>query len=589
MSLDLSSGPLQQDPRYVPQHHRIGMITKWSFVLLVLVATWLILGTSTVQSIKGWLGRREARTAVAAMQVEDWGQAINCILEARRYAPADPVVIRAMVEFLQMTGSDPVTLAQLMRQLDEQEKLKVDDHILWADALLAVGDTTGARKIYEKVPEASREEPKTLKLAAKIVSAEGRPDEAKEITRRMILKDANTPDSKLAIALEKRQSSFQEIRQGARDDLWQIARLNDNAALEAITHLSIDPKLTVAETEEMLELVENHPNRSLPVRLGVITAQMHLQQGKREAILDAEVARFQAKGGGRLEDIARWLALEKQHDRILKLVPQSLATRSHELYPIIAQALAEADRWADLKQMLTSAKAPVSDVRVHIWLAEAESHLQPNLDESRRLLSTCVESSRLEKNVPNLLASIALAEKLRFSEIALAGCFHVAKLMPEAAVEALQRARDLALMLKDTRAVLDISRQLHELRPSSPAFADQLTYFRLLLGEEMEQVDLTALKKNGALDDATASAYKVQRIPVSLLEALAAFRFSDREAVLKHVLRLPVTDGLPAGHRAVLAGLLATTGKPDRAFQIAEKIPASLLLDEEKSFLKLAQ
>ena len=48
-------------------------------------------------------------------------------------------------------------------------------------------------------------------------------------------------------------------------------------------------------------------------------------------------------------------------------------------------------------------------------------------------------------------------------------------------------------------------------------------------------------------------------------------------------------DGMPPGRRAVLSGLLATTGKPAEAFQIAEKVPAALLLDEEMAFLKLAR
>jgi hypothetical protein len=39
----------------------------------------------------------------------------------------------------------------------------------------------------------------------------------------------------------------------------------------------------------------------------------------------------------------------------------------------------------------------------------------------------------------------------------------------------------------------------------------------------------------------------------------------------------------------VYAGLLALSGQTSAAFQIAEKIPTSLLLAEEKRFLKHAQ
>jgi hypothetical protein len=48
-------------------------------------------------------------------------------------------------------------------------------------------------------------------------------------------------------------------------------------------------------------------------------------------------------------------------------------------------------------------------------------------------------------------------------------------------------------------------------------------------------------------------------------------------------------DRLPPGPRAVAAGLLSLAGKPGPAFEIAEKIPEGLLLQEESAFLKLAR
>ena len=48
-------------------------------------------------------------------------------------------------------------------------------------------------------------------------------------------------------------------------------------------------------------------------------------------------------------------------------------------------------------------------------------------------------------------------------------------------------------------------------------------------------------------------------------------------------------DGLPPGQRAVAAGLLQMAGRAGEAFQIAEKVPEALLLDEELAFLKKAR
>ena len=48
-------------------------------------------------------------------------------------------------------------------------------------------------------------------------------------------------------------------------------------------------------------------------------------------------------------------------------------------------------------------------------------------------------------------------------------------------------------------------------------------------------------------------------------------------------------DSYEAERLPVARRLLATTGKPAEAFQIAEKVPEALLLDEEMAFLKLAR
>jgi len=80
----------------------------------------------------------------------------------------------------------------------------------------------------------------------------------------------------------------------------------------------------------------------------------------------------------------------------------------------------------------------------------------------------------------------------------------------------------------------------------------------------------------------------LERIPPQLLLALADYRLGNHAAIQQHLADLKNTDKLEAGPRAVIAGLLSLVGKSDRAYQMAEKIPTALLLDEELSFLKRA-
>jgi hypothetical protein len=211
---------------------------------------------------------------------------------------------------------------------------------------------------------------------------------------------------------------------------------------------------------------------------------------------------------------------------------------------------------------------------VRLWLAEAESHLNSDDTETRYHLKSCIETARLEKDVSMLTAAVSTAERLSQPDLALQACQQVLQL-PAAAeqVEILQKAADLASRVRDTRLMLDYTRQLHRLLPASPAYAEHLAYLRLLLGEEMEVV--TSAQKS---------------TPV-LHQALSAYRLGDRESLARMLptITTAVPEDLPAGRRAVLSGLLATAGDAARAFQIAEKVPETLLLDEERAFLKLAK
>jgi hypothetical protein len=573
MSLDLSSGPLQFDPE---RHSRFkaGPVTKWCFLIFMLVLVGLLLGNTSIQGIKNWLARGEAEEAVKAIDAEDWGHAVACIHKARSYAPEEPAVLRATITFLKLTESDPVFLSQQLRALSEKEALTIEDQILLSRSLLKAGSAPRAREVLEKLPAEARQQPEVLTLASTIATAEGRGDEARELQQLAKLNQPDTAASKLEKALAQRNSAFEKDRQAARSALWRLTREATETGLLAITHLTVDPQLDWAQTDALIQLAKNHPHPSLPVHLGILSARMRLRPDLRDQIIDEEIARFQHVGGGKLEDIARWLALEKQHARVIQIVPERLRRTSRDLFPIVAQALAEEGRWKELKSMLTHEKPPVRPTRVRLWLAEAESHLSSDDTETRHHLKSCIETARLEKDLSMLTAAVSTAERLSQPDLALQACQHVLQ-MPAAAeqVEILQKAADLASGLRDTRLMLDYTRQLHLLRPASPAYAEHLAYLRLLLGEEMEVVT--------AAPNST---------PV-LHQALSAYRLGDRESLARMLptITSAMPEDLPAGRRAVLSGLLATAGDTARAFQIAEKVPETLLLDEERAFLKLAR
>lgn len=209
-------------------------------------------------------------------------------------------------------------------------------------------------------------------------------------------------------------------------------------------------------------------------------------------------------------------------------------------------------------------------------MAEVLSHVQPDMRESRRILQGTVINAAQAGNVATLQVAAQLAEKLNFADVACqaykaAGMKSAENNASEAALLNLQKSVELALRAKDTETLLEVSRRLHVMSPSSAVFADRFVYLRLVLGVEIETVNVKALMTEA--EAKTAVSVTLDRIPPPLLLALAAYRLGDREGMAKHLAALPRGENLSPGPRAVAAGLLSLAGKADRAFVLAEKIP----------------
>jgi len=214
------------------------------------------------------------------------------------------------IEFTKTSGTDPNGLAQQLRALAEKEPLTEDEQILLGRTLASAGKTDDARQVYAALPLRASTEKPALQLLSSILRQEGHGEEARELERRATRQVPEEPASRMKMSLEDAKSMFPEIRRRAHDELLQIAREETRIALEAVTHLTVDPLLTAAEARELLSIVDNHPQQKLPVRLGVISALMRITPDQREALLDEAIKHFRSDDAGSLEHLARWLALE---------------------------------------------------------------------------------------------------------------------------------------------------------------------------------------------------------------------------------------------------------------------------------------
>lgn len=583
-----------QPPSAAPPRGQIGPFTI-GVVLSMVVLIGIFVGWEPVsKSVRSWRAGKAAAEARAAIAAQDWPNAYRLLAEARRREEENVEVITATIEFLSATKSDPAGLAQQIGLLEKHRSLTDEERLLLGRSFITIGKVKEAREIHDRLPLSISTRPAGLQLMAEILAAEGHVKEARRVGDRATAggSAANEPQAVLKQALQEENSTFPEIRQKARESLWETAERSDALALEAVGALARNPRLTRAEADHLLQLVEKHPLTTLAARLEVISAFARLQPDQAPAIYQKEVERFQKEGGGRLDEIAVWLMRQHQDELVFRLVPVKLALKSRELYPILMQTMSQAGRWNELRDLLTMPNPPVPQSLVDLALADVQSRLQPDLRESRRLLEGTVRAAVANGNVVTLSTAAELAARLNLPDIAAnaylqAGIKASASSQAEEAMRSLQKSLESALIAKNTDILLEVSRKLLDLSPGSVAYADRLAYLRLVLGVEMETVSVSA--PAGAPTLQAAFSVAIERVPPSLLKALAAYRLGDLDEVKASLATLSNTSSLPAGQRAVAAGLLAITGRPDRAWEIAEKVPDALLLNEELAFLKHAR
>lgn len=518
------------------------------------------------------------------MESQQWLQAMKALSDANRYGPEDPVVLRATVTFLTKTSRDPRSLIVTMKRLIAGGHGTPADYLTLAKAHLSVSEVAEARELQTSLPDDQRNSKDGLELLAQVLRAEGRATEAEDTLRRALMTDAKNPESKLRLALLDYENAFPEIQARARQTMWELAENKDKTALAAFTFLSRDKNLSAPEANRLLKAAEAHPDATPSNRLEILSAVMRLNPHLREEILDAEVKRNEGKPLPQLVAVVAWLAREKQHTRMLKLVSPQVAFQSQEIFPYVAQALGEEGRWADLRRMLTGSQAmPVQGARVQVWLAQAASKIDPSdRDTPRQHLENAVELASKNDDLGSLASAAQVSEEQGLYTLSIRAYERIAKASPQHEIEMLEKVYELALRDRDTPKLFEVSERICELRPSSGVYRDRIQYLTLLTGNRMETVALSLANHYGeSIVEGQSS-----RIPSPLLQALSAYRFRDSATLDASLLALQSHyPNLTPGQRAVTAGLLRVAGRAVDAFRLAESINTTLLLPEEEVFL----
>lgn len=524
------------------------------------------------RQIEGWISKVSAHLDAGRMQ-----EGSEALREALRLFPSEPAVLRLVMQSLPALGGDPSQALLFQRQLIQSGKATTADRAEMARMLLATGGREEAQAMLNAFSPADRATPEVIELESDLLRAEGRATQADALLRQALQLRPEHPESRLRLAIMDSSSPFREVQEEAFGRLWGIARNPGPTSLRAIGILAGQERLTAAQTDELLALIERqNGSRARPVRYQVLNAFLRAHPDQKETWIEKEVSACAGRPPEECLDLWQWLGAMGEHERILKMLPQDRAVRLPSLFATYAEALAGLQRWGDVRRLLrfSSGLALSPDylsllqARCTIGLKEPSTQIRSELEEAcRKALAT--------RDWRALQRAAAFASSAGQPDVAAAALQDAARL-PQLRLPALEMLLDMQTQQRATEGLLSAVREIQAAKPGERGHLEHLLYLKLLVGLEVEAVieELPTLVTEARITPETGR----------FLGALAALRLSD-VALLRE--RLASIDGrkLPVGQRATYAGMLRASGQIAEAFAVAEKITRSLLLPEEERLL----
>ncbi|MFZ2281430.1 MAG: hypothetical protein WAW39_26760 [Prosthecobacter sp.] len=555
-----------------------------AFVLLF--AAWLG-GSTVMRHWRSWQAAGSLRIAEELMSRGMWSESARVLSEASLKAPNDPDVIRAIALFQMRVQTSPEDAIQSFKRLVAQGAADKDDLLNLARSELKRGDLDAAHEALNLLPPAERAGPEAAMLDAIMLKQAGEHGKAATKIRTALSEVSPDAESRFKTALLDYTQPYAAVHLRGRQQMWDLARDTHGAIKSrAVILLAADPALTTREAAELERLTRDSPG---PERFAALGAWLKGAPAERESVLDRETTRAASAGNDAKILLAEWLAELNEHERLLKFIPAENEVTAAELAPPLLKlkldALAQTHRWDELRRLLGPAmERTLGGVVFNLWHARLAVEQAAGEVAARQHLELALKSAKGAKDgLEDVIGAAAFSDQHDFKHLAAEFYQAAASLAtaPMVRLAMMEKALTMHSRLGDTSAMLGLAAEIARLTPGNDWNAFRADYLALLAGKSMEVI--------------AARIVEIRMEPGSeaegrllLLRALSAYRLRQPPS-LHAALRGIKAGAWPPGLRAVLAAMIAVGGDQAAAFQIAERIPESLLLPEETRLLALAK
>jgi hypothetical protein len=521
------------------------------------------------------------RAAQFAAQADQYAAAGKEEEAAKRYRAAlqlDPMGYTALQGAARLASrlSRPEA-ADLWREVVTLPQATTNDKQEYVRALMSLGKIKATEPILTPL---LRHDPDvaTLLLAARYARATGDLAKAIQFARLAVQRSPEKDGVRFALAELLAASASPTQHAEARKILWEIAGKEGPFRTKALESVAGAPELSAEERDRVIQLLEAHSSKSIKEALLVADLRLQAHPEDSAKLFDQMVSRWAGSQPPELNQLARWLNLHNQAERVISLLTLDRVLENNQLLLSRLDALATLQRWDEIENFLIRPNLNLDPCVLESFRARAAQEKNATMDAEVHWN----HAVSLASNDPYKLRFVAtFAERSHASAVALKAYEQLAKI-PEQAVGAYLATERLSALNADTGVQRDAAEKMARISPNDANAADQLAYLNLLLNRDVEANFEQA--KTLASKDPTRLSYRVTA-------ALGYLRMHDPGPALAQFQPPPGAPAIdwqntPAAWRAVYAATLTANEKTQEAEEILKNVPRDQLNPEEKQLIE---
>ncbi|MEY2440177.1 MAG: hypothetical protein QOI34_1562 [Verrucomicrobiota bacterium] len=464
----------------------------------------------------------------------------------------------------------------LWEQVVRTPRATFNDRQEYAEQLLSAGQPRIAAKVIEELLK-STPDTKTLGLAARYARSTGDRTKALEFAR-LAVKKSPDPIARFHLAELLAESTNTAERAEARKILWDLAENAEPFRKPALEALARAPDLSDAERNRVLEMLSKFAPGKIRDALLMADLRLQLHPNDAKEIFDQSVAQWNNGGVSDLIDLARWLNIHQQPERVLSLFSMERASQNNQLLLARLDALAALQRWNEIDTLLVNPDLTLDPSVLESFRARAAQEQNAPLDAElhwNHAISFAAGDAFKLRFVANF------AEQSHAGGVALRAYDQLAK-FPEHAAFAYHGTERLSAGREGLSVQKAAAEKISLLAPDNPNAAAQLAYLNLLAGTDVDANTMVAKKLVEKHPD---------RLSFRVTAALGYLRQHDPGLALaqfKGPSGAPPIDwgNTPESWRAVYAATLRANEQAAAAEEIIKTIPVDKLSPEERALIE---